>query len=355
MDDTQNTGSPQYVDPLAGISPVQRMALQFQGPEAIDNYIKLQQLSQLKALADQAQNGSMQPLDVYGKANAITGDPTNTAQRQAVSGYYSNLPQGTNNMQALSGLGNNLAATTGDLTTAQKMPQMIMELAEKQSAINKNNADTAHTQSQTFTTPAGGALSPGQKAVDDEFAKTFTTFNNSGGANNTNVALKQIDSVIGQLQNGQLNTGRLAERAGFDAQGHANIAGRMIDPDVAVQKNNLDSAVTPLLKPLFGARITNFDASSMMNSMGLNPQATNEQNIAKLNDLKQRLLGGQQELYKAGSHFNQYGTLAGYGGATGENQQQQAQQGAQQPQQPAAGGYAQKVLQEIQRRHSGGQ
>ena len=291
---------------------------------------------------------------------------------QAVTSALAQLPSGTDPMSQFLAAGAAAYKATGDQTYLKGVMETVLNAQKTQSETNKNNAAAAKDQSQTVTTPGGGALTPGQKAVDDEFAKTFTGFNSTGGANNTNVAISQIDKVIAGLQNGKninngqppvdpsvppIHTGLDVDRAAFDNSGHPTLVGKAIDPDLITAKSNVDGAVLPLLKPLFGSRVTNFDASSSMSSMGMNPTASTDENIAKLQGLKSRLLGAQQELYKAGDYFNKNGTLAGYGGATAENAQQQAgqtqqptQQGGQAPALQPPPARVNSILQEMQKR-----
>ncbi len=283
---------------------------------------------------------------------------------QAVTGALAQLPAGADPMSQFLAAGAAAYKATGDQTYLKGVMETVLNAQKTQSETNKNNASAAKDQSQTVITPTGGALTPGQKAVDDEFAKTFTGFNSTGGANNTNVAMAQIDKVIAGLQNGlniqtgqppvdptvaPIHTGLDTDRAAFDNSGHPTLIGKAVDPDLIAAKSNVDGAVLPLLKPLFGSRVTNFDASSSMSSMGLNPTATTQENIAKLQSLKSRLAGAQDELYKAGDYFTKNGTLAGYGGATAENQQSggnitQSQPPSQQ------NSRAQTILQELQKR-----
>lgn len=251
-----------------------------------------------------------------------TGSPDVYLQgrtRQIASNALANLPAGASPIDAVRGVGTQVAQQTGDVTGLQTLTTFLQNYAKTQSEINKNNAETGKAASETFTNPAtGAAMTPGQKDVDSEFAKTYTNFANSGGSKNIDVANGIINQTIQGLTNGQIQTGRLTDRMSTDTEGHPTYMGKAIDPQVLIAKNRIDSTVAPLLKPLFGARVTNFDASSMMNSMGLNPMAKPEENIAQLQDLQKRLQGGQNDLQASGQYFQQHGTLAGYTGNQGQ-------------------------------------
>lgn len=321
-----------------------------QGPNA-DGSAGVQMPQQQQSLPQFQQNlgSTMGSPDIYQQGRT----------RDVAMKALQNLPPGASPMQAVLGAGIATANATGDTKGLQDLSKFVQEFGKNQSEINKNNASAAKDQSQTVTTPAGGAISPGQKKEDETFAENFNSFNNSGGANNTNIALQKIDGVItalgqdpttGQPVQPTLNTGRITDRSAFDQSGHASTIGRAIDPDLLTAKSDIDGAVLPLAKPLFGPRVTNFDAQNVMSSYGLNPYKTNSENISRLTQLKQQLTNAQSELYKSGDYFTKNGTLSGYGGATAE-----AQQGDQSPQAPASpdDAYRQSIAAELARRHGG--
>lgn len=88
--------------------------------------------------------------------------------------------------------------------------------------------------------------------------------------------------------------------------------GKVFNRDVLIARNNISSAILPQAKALFGARVTNFDAQSLINSQGLDPMADTQTNINKLQNLVNSLKSGQQDLQTSGQYFQQHGTLAGY-------------------------------------------
>ncbi|CAM5999278.1 unnamed protein product [Sphagnum balticum] len=164
------------------------------------------------------------------------------------------------------------------MTMMMKMPDIAAKIAE----ANKNNAQAAEAnanvpkiQSQTITTPSGAPLMPGQKDVDGEFAKTYTSFANGGGEKNLQIANNVLDDTINGLKNGTIQTGRLMDRMATDQGGHQNYIGKSIDPQ------------------------------------------SNDENIKQLTNLKNRMAASHDDLLNSGQYFQKNGTLAGYGGNAG--------------------------------------
>lgn len=321
----------------------------------------------LAALAGQAQQkvlgqigesvatGQMDPMTAYGQVARVTGgDPSALIKLRAMvnafGGGGTQAPTaGTPALQQVSQMNGSGGDSNPSAPAPQSLPGAVvpaqstpaaaplsqggnlaiaginpMEIMKTQSELAKNaaetglaNANTKKSASETVTNPTGGAITPGQKTQDEEFGKSFMTFQDSGGAKNINIASQKIDDTIKALQSGQLQTGRMTDRFAYDGEGHPTYSGKAIDPQIINAKSNLDGAVLPLLKPLFGARVTNFDAQSALNAYGLNPVSTNQENVQRLQDLKLRLKNGQQDLSKAGEYWTKNGTLAGYGGNVG--------------------------------------
>lgn len=160
--------------------------------------------------------------------------------------------------------------------------------------------------------PIPGVPTAGQKEVDKNFADALQTYQNAGGAKRTADTIKTIQDVISQLRTGKITTGGLLDRNALNNEGAPTEIGRNLDPSVLVARNLISSAILPQAKPLFGARVTNFDAQSLVNSKGLDPMADTNTNISKLQNLLAEIQSGQSDLQNGGSYFNQKGTLSGY-------------------------------------------
>lgn len=157
-----------------------------------------------------------------------------------------------------------------------------------------------------------GVVTPGQKQIDTDFATSLQTYQNAGGAKRTADTIQTVQNVIDALKSGKITTGGILDRNALNNEGAPTWVGRNFDPSVLVARNLISSAILPQAKPLFGARVTNFDAQSLVNSKGIDPMADNATNIMKLQNLISEIKSGQQDLMNGGSYFSQKGTLSGY-------------------------------------------
>lgn len=156
-----------------------------------------------------------------------------------------------------------------------------------------------------------GTVSPGQKEQDTNFAQAYQTYANAGGASRTQNAINVVQQTIDALKQGSLQTGGLGGAFSMEG-GEPTGLGKIFNRDVLIARNNISSAILPQAKALFGARVTNFDAQSLINSQGLDPMADTQTNINKLQNLINSLKSGQQDLQTSGQYFQQHGTLSGY-------------------------------------------
>lgn len=156
-----------------------------------------------------------------------------------------------------------------------------------------------------------GTMTPGQKDIDTNFAQSYQTYANAGGALRTQNAINTVQQTIDALRSNKLKTGGVTGAFSLEG-GEPSWLGKAFNPDVLVARNNISTAILPQAKSLFGARVTNFDAQSLINSQGLDPMASNTTNIAKLENLINALRSGQSDLQSSGQYFQQHGTLAGY-------------------------------------------
>lgn len=157
-----------------------------------------------------------------------------------------------------------------------------------------------------------GLMTDGQKEQDKNFADSWQTYANAGGATRTQNAIDIVDQAIASLKSGKLTSGDLMDRMSMNPNGEPSWTGMLANAPILVARNQIASAILPQAKALFGARVTNFDAQSLINSQGLDPLAPPSTNIEKLERLKSSLVAGQNDLQNSGQYFSQNGTLAGY-------------------------------------------
>lgn len=160
--------------------------------------------------------------------------------------------------------------------------------------------------------PIPGVPTTGQKEVDKNFADALQTFANTGGAQRTQNAIDVVDQTIADLKAGKLSSGGFMDRLSMEPHGEPSRLGMVANAPILVARTQIANAILPQAKSLFGSRVTNFDAQSLINSQGIDPLAPPDVNIAKLERLKSSLISGQQDLQNGGQYFVQHGTLSGY-------------------------------------------
>lgn len=160
-----------------------------------------------------------------------------------------------------------------------------------------------------------GAMTEGQKDRDKDFADIYTPFKMTGGMQNQKTQIDGIQQIIDKLQSGDVNTGT-GSLAPFslDHEGDAGMVGRIANNSFLQANNQIMKAVLPSSKAMFGSRVTQKEVAMNLMANGLNPYATNEENIANLTTLKNNLMNANQKTAAAGQYFDQHGTLAGYQG-----------------------------------------
>ena len=170
-----------------------------------------------------------------------------------------------------------------------------------------------YVNGQLQTVP--GAMTEGQKDRDKDFADIYTPFKMTGGMQNQQTQIAGIQGVIDKLTSGEVTTGHgsLAPFA-LDDEGGASMTGKMADNSFLQANNQVMKAVLPSSKAMFGARVTQKEVALNLMANGLNPYASNEENIANLTTLKNNLLQANQSTAVAGDYFDKNGTLAGYRG-----------------------------------------
>lgn len=164
-----------------------------------------------------------------------------------------------------------------------------------------------------------GLIPAGQLEEDKNFSQSWQTYNNEGGDKRLQNSLDTIDQVISSLKKGQIETGGMGSRALTSPEGTPMMGMQIVNPDAMVARNLISSAILPQAKALFGSRVTNFDAQSLISSQGLDPMADTNTNIQKLQKLRNATLQAQKELNASGKYFQQNGTLSGYQGLQGQS------------------------------------
>jgi hypothetical protein len=307
---------PQYLSDLAQNSP---RTFQAMFPTIMQQQMGQQAITQLygggsQQQPQQPQSQATSPLAQYGSQ----GDQDPNAPVPQI------LPQnGGSALGQIAQPQSPVASSSSGLPDQQRMRALT--------AINGGDAAKALAMARSMAVPPGspappegqrydqngnlqmipGGVTKGQAEQDTNFAQSWQTYNNAGGAQRTQNALDMVDKTIADLKSGNLTTGGIIDRLALD-KGEPSEIGKVLDPSVLVARNNIASAILPQAKSLFGSRVTNFDAQSLVSSQGLDPMASTDTNIQKLQKLKESIVAGQNDLQNSGSYYQQHGTLSGY-------------------------------------------
>lgn len=274
-----------------------------------------------------------QNAELTGRLNAnniqqLTGLPAaqaDIAMKNAQAGYYGSALQRdlaekafsyANDPQMLQSkaMANLLSGVTGGQSQGgANLPQAMQQNGQPQIPIISRGAILDKL----------GMVTEGQKEQDKNFADSWQTYSNAGGALRTQNAIATVDNAINQLKSGQLGSGGLMDRLSMNPNGEPSWTGMLANAPILVARNQIASAILPQAKALFGARVTNFDAQSLINSQGLDPLAPPDVNIQKLERLKSSLISGQQDLINSGQYFQNNGTLSGYQSPSAQQNSQQ--------------------------------
>jgi hypothetical protein len=162
-------------------------------------------------------------------------------------------------------------------------------------------------QIATRVNMGGGGLNltPGQEAVDKDFAKSYIAWQEGGGAD-TIGNLAQIGTVLQRLESGQPLTGPMV-----GIQPDFVLA--LTRPDAAGAKEQVQEVVQRNLRVVLGAQFTEKEGNQLI-SRAYNPSLPPEQNAARLRKLFQQMALTAQQRQAMSDYYELNGTLKGYKG-----------------------------------------
>lgn len=172
-----------------------------------DDLMQGSQRSALAKIAGMVSNGSTTPLDAYGQADTVTSNPTDIAQRKAVTNALQKLPVGGNPLLSLAGVGSDVASQTGDTGLLAKLPQMIADLQAKQAETNKNNYEAGM--------PVNDGTAPALDPADKPYAPIAPRGKVQSEANQTRIGemTKETDNLnVPAMQEAAKTVQRIAKK-----------------------------------------------------------------------------------------------------------------------------------------------
>jgi hypothetical protein len=170
---------------------------------------------------------------------------------------------------------------------------------------NLRRAGSAQTNVNVDT--VGKTLSPGQKAVDEEYAKDYAAFTLGGGYADAAKNLDQIGEVIGRLREGGELTGTTAARLPDWARSY-------VDPEGLDVQQLTEEVIQRNLREVLGAQFTEKEGERLI-SRAYDSRLSEEKNIARLERLFGAMREGLDARKDSAAYFEENGTLKGYKGA----------------------------------------
>lgn len=202
---------------------------------------------------------------------------------------------------AFSGEGGQLAAQTEYGSNQRQLLDAKLRSEERLKAAELANKAT--TAPQEFT--------PGEKALDQAFAKDYAEYIKSGGAAKVEKSLKNLSVAENLFKQGKgASTGLISKTfAAFAPDAAQNI----LTPDVAKARDNIKDTVNQSLRAILGAQFTEKEGERLMQNT-FNPSLGPKENLRRLDVLKQSILETARAQQGAIEHFKKNRTLRGYEG-----------------------------------------
>ena len=150
-------------------------------------------------------------------------------------------------------------------------------------------------------------LMPGQKALDQSFAKDYSDYVAQGGSAAQASHMKSIDSVKEWLN-------KPGQQTNKSIVGSLPDAGRaLFDSEGLGKQQEVEDAVMSSLRQTLGSQFTEREGRKIL-AVSYDPRLSDEQNIAKLSKLQTKLQLMAQSKADAAKYFEENGSLKGYQG-----------------------------------------
>ena len=156
------------------------------------------------------------------------------------------------------------------------------------------------------TDRGGLSLTPGQKKVDEAFAKDFAQYEAAGGFADVEKSIQQLREARAALEEGGLTggiTGYIPTWAGRT----------VVNPRSVAVQQQVEEVVQRNLRLILGAQFTQKEGERLI-ERSFDPKLSEAENIAKLDRIIQQIETAARTKEEAGQYFAQNGTLQGWRG-----------------------------------------
>ena len=216
-------------------------------------------------------------------------------------------------------LGLRQAAQDKKLKVAEDLRQEITNVSQKV-VSEKTSGGTTVTSGGGSTTSGGlqtvyktadklkPKLTEGQNTVDKEFGKTYEEYFASGGSATSKKHIDTLTAALAAYQKDKIGfKGKVFGALAPDA------AKTLITPERAEIQDKVKGVAQMSIRQILGPQFTEKEGVSIM-ERAFNPGQSQENNIARLKQLRDELKEAANAKDKAVEYFQTYGTLTGFKG-----------------------------------------
>lgn len=171
--------------------------------------------------------------------------------------------------------------------------------------INKTNAETGKVLNESSPQKA---LTVGQKAADESFAKDAADYYYGGGKASVEKNIALLNSAIDELRTNPDLTGGISTR--LPVLG-SDTAQDTINPKMAAVRDQIRGAIQGTLKQVLGGQYTEREGQAIFNR-AFNPRLSTQENVARATAELEALKRMAQEKDASMESFLAAGTLKGY-------------------------------------------
>jgi hypothetical protein len=178
-------------------------------------------------------------------------------------------------------------------------------LVKQSEAIGKPGAAKVKATNVTTNVNTGDSLTPGQKKVDEEYAKEFVAWDAQGGYADTQKGLEQLRSARESLASQNVTgpvTGSIPDAVN-----------QFVNPRAIAVREEVEEVVQRNLRLVLGPQFTEKEGERLI-KRSYNPNLSEQENMVRLDRLIRSIEEAAKAKQEAADYFREHGTLRGWSG-----------------------------------------
>lgn len=211
------------------------------------------------------------------------------------------------------------SSPSGELQPAQISQQTVtgQPTAPVTADAVARNVETL-AEAKTRASQGGLELTPGQRKVDETFAKTYEEWVGQGGYAGVQKNLDQLGVALDRLNKAGKTDPQGRKYPSQTGDFAQRIFGRVatyINPDALDTLELVEEVVQRNLRLILGAQFTEKEGERLI-ARAYNPRLSEERNAERLMRLMKQIEEAAKAKQAAAQHYEQYGTLSNFEGPT---------------------------------------